>query len=100
MTDFEHVHRAYLAKPSYYQWTGRGDPKRGFMIKKPLQKIVQFGVVGGLREALACKTDNYIEKTVRILLAPAVTVGETEGAMDSASVCFFASSFAYNFVRK
>ena len=33
------------------------------------------------------------------LLAPAVTVGETEGAMDSASVLFFASSFAYNFVR-
>ena len=33
------------------------------------------------------------------LLAPAVTVGETEGAMDSTSV-FFASSFAYNFVRK
>ena len=33
------------------------------------------------------------------LLAPAVTVGETEGDMDSASV-FFASSFAYNFVRK
>ena len=32
-------------------------------------------------------------------LAPAVTVGETEGAMDSASV-FFASSFAYNFVKK
>ena len=32
-------------------------------------------------------------------LAPAVTVGETEGAMDSTSV-FFASSFAYNFVRK
>ena len=32
-------------------------------------------------------------------LAPAVTVGETEGAMDSASV-FFAFSFAYNFVRK
>ena len=32
-------------------------------------------------------------------LAPAVTVGETEGAMDPASV-FFASSFAYNFVRK
>ena len=33
-------------------------------------------------------------------LAPAVTVGETEGAMDSTSVFFFASSFAYNFVRK
>ena len=32
-------------------------------------------------------------------LAPAVSVGETEGAMDSASV-FLASSFAYNFVRK
>ena len=32
-------------------------------------------------------------------LAPAVTVGETEGAMDSTSV-FLASSFAYNFVRK
>ena len=35
----------------------------------------------------------------KLLLAPAVTVGETEGAMDSTSV-FFASSFAYNFVRK
>ena len=35
-----------------------------------------------------------------ILLAPAVTVGETEGAMDSASVLVFTSSFAYNFVRK
>ena len=32
-------------------------------------------------------------------LDPAVTVGETEGAMDSASV-FFASSFTFNFVRK
>ena len=32
------------------------------------------------------------------LLAPAVTVGETEGAMDSTSVFFLASSFAYNFV--
>ena len=35
-----------------------------------------------------------------LLLAPAVTVGETEGAMDSASVLFFTSSFAYNFARK
>ena len=34
-----------------------------------------------------------------IFLAPAVTVGETEGAMDSASV-FFTFSFGYNFVRK
>ena len=34
-----------------------------------------------------------------VFLAPALTVGETEGAMDSASV-FFTSSFAYNFVRK
>ena len=34
------------------------------------------------------------------LLAPAVTVGETEEAMDSASVPVFTSSFAYNFVRK
>ena len=33
-------------------------------------------------------------------LAPAVTVGVTEGAMDSTSVFFLASSFAYNFVRK
>ena len=32
-------------------------------------------------------------------LAPAVTVGETEGAMDSASV-LFTSFFAYNFARK
>ena len=35
-----------------------------------------------------------------VILAPAVTVGETEGAMDSASVLFFTSSFAYNFARK
>ena len=34
------------------------------------------------------------------LLAPTVTVGETEGAMDSASILFFTSSFAYNFARK
>ena len=33
-------------------------------------------------------------------LAPAVTVGETEGAKDSTSVLFFTSSFAYNFARK
>ena len=37
---------------------------------------------------------------IYILLAPAVPVGETEGAMDSTSVFFLASSFAYNFVRK
>ena len=30
------------------------------------------------------------------ILAPAVTVGETEGAMDPASVFFFTSSFASN----
>ena len=35
-----------------------------------------------------------------VFLAPAVTVGETKGAMDSTSVFFLASSFAYNFVRK
>ena len=35
-----------------------------------------------------------------ILLAPAVTVGETEGAMDSANFLVFTSSFGYNFVRK
>ena len=34
------------------------------------------------------------------LLVPAVTVGEREGAMDSTSVLFFTSSFAYNFARK
>ena len=34
------------------------------------------------------------------LLAPAVTVGETEGAMDSTSFLFFTSSFAYNFAKK
>ena len=33
-------------------------------------------------------------------LAPAVTVGETEGAMDSSSVRVFISFFAYYFVRK
>ena len=44
-------------------------------------------------------SDQYYEGCNNMFLAPAVTVGETEGAMDSASV-FFASSFAYNFVRK
>ena len=34
------------------------------------------------------------------LLAPAVTVSETEGAMASASILVFTSSFAYTFVRK
>ena len=33
-----------------------------------------------------------------MFLAPAITVGETEGAMDSASVPVFTFSFAYNFV--
>ena len=42
---------------------------------------------------------HHIGSKSRVLLAPAVTVGETEGAMDSASV-FLVSSFAYNFVRK
>ena len=37
---------------------------------------------------------------VIMFLAPAVTVGETEGAMDFRSLFFLASSFAYNFVRK
>ena len=39
-------------------------------------------------------------KKLMSLLAPAVTVGEMEGAMDSTSVLFFTSSFAYNFARK
>ena len=34
-----------------------------------------------------------------LLWAPAVTVGETEGAMDRLR-SVFTSSFAYNFVRK
>ena len=34
-----------------------------------------------------------------LFLAPVVTLGETEGAMDSTSV-FLAFSFAYNFARK
>ena len=33
-------------------------------------------------------------------LSPAVTVGESEGAMDSTSVLFSTSSFAYNFAGK
>ena len=41
-----------------------------------------------------------LKKLWFIFLAPAVTVGETEGAMDSTSVLFFTSSFAYNFARK
>ena len=32
-------------------------------------------------------------------LAPAVTEGATEGAMESASVWYFTSSFAYNFKK-
>ena len=41
----------------------------------------------------------YRECSPYVLLASAVTVDETEGAMDSPSV-FFASFFTYNFVRK
>ena len=39
-------------------------------------------------------------RIVFILVAPAVTVGETEGAIDSASVPIFTSSFAYNLCKK
>ena len=42
----------------------------------------------------------YIYAKSAQFLAPAVTVGETEGARDSTSVLFFTSSFAYNFARK
>ena len=44
--------------------------------------------------------NNNVLSRLGLFLAPAVTVGETEGAMDSASVLFFTSSFAYNFARK
>ena len=65
---------------------------------------------------LLCSTGElYIQKSLHILsfvitlvalfktlvfLAPTFTVGETKGAMDSASVLVFTSFFAYNFVRK
>ena len=45
-------------------------------------------------------TEEHREVIYSSFLAPAVTVGETEGAMNSACVFFFTSSFAYNFVRK
>ena len=37
---------------------------------------------------------------INAFLAPTVTVAETKGAMDSAFVGVFTSSFTYNFVRK
>ena len=48
--------------------------------------------------AMVHRTTSSEDLVVLQFLAPAVAVGETEGAMDSTS--FFASSFAYNFVRK
>ena len=42
----------------------------------------------------------FIKSYYKMFSAPAVTVGETEGATDSASVLFFTSFFAYNFARK
>ena len=46
----------------------------------------------GFRKGYALKNVNTIEfkmANLRPLLAPAVTVGETEGAMDSTSVLFW-----------
>ena len=51
------------------------------------------------RERLLWSQNGQMSVDIRFL-APAFTVGETEGAMDSASVLFFTSSFAYNFARK
>ena len=50
-------------------------------------------------DAVCCRIVIAEDQTAH-LLAPAVTVGETEGAMDSASVPVFISSFAYNFEKK
>ena len=61
-----------------------------------MYRIVYFYTVR-VNDTYHMKIDRVMHKY--IFLAPAVPVGETEGAMDSASV-FFASSFAYNFVRK
>ena len=47
-----------------------------------------------------CLSEPVLLQLPCAFLAPAVTVGETEGAVDSASVQVFTSSFAYNFVRK
>ena len=56
------------------------------------------------QQALINMSDQDVQVAIFSLiimfLAPAVTVVETEGAMDSTSVFFFASFFAYNMVRK
>ena len=61
-------------------------------IEKELLRLLEYGVDGKMYNSIQKMYDDNKSST---LLAPAVTVGETEGAMDSAS-----SSFAYNFVRK
>ena len=69
----------------------------------PDSKIITIDKLCGFRDGYALKNVNSINFKIvnwKPLLAPAVTVGETEGAMDSTSVFFLASSFAYNFVRK
>ena len=50
--------------------------------------------------AMSHKVTAQLCLSARQFLAPAVTVGETKGAINSASVLVFTSSFAYNFVRK
>ena len=65
-----------------------------FKVNNPLVSIV----------SMVCdcieKDNFYYGHRSSFFLAPAVTVGKTEGAMDSAAVLFFTSSFAYNFARK
>ena len=56
--------------------------------KSKSRKIGQFRTINS-----AFKLSNY-PKLFDILLGPAVTVGETEGATDSASVPVFISFFA------
>ena len=61
-----------------------------------LKDVCGTKLPGAMRAIEDCGT---FQATFLQFLAPAVTIGETERAMDSTSV-FFASSFAYNFVRK
>ena len=77
-------------------------PERSLEIPVNLGEFINVFIVLNvlIRVFALLKKAGGASNKIRHLLAPAVTVGETEGAMDSTSVLFFISSFAYNFARK
>ena len=71
----------------------------GFLLKKLESPEILNGEKRDSKNVI-CYLESNNQVTLFRTFKSAVTVGETEGAMDSASVLFFTSSFAYNFARE